>query len=648
MCTNKIRNIFATVALVTATFAQGAVTLPHFVTDNMVIQQNAVLKLVGKSTYSNAQLTVKCQWDGKSYTTQTDDEGRFELKLNTPAAGGPYSIEVNDGDVLTLQNVMIGEVWLCSGQSNMEMPVGGWGKVLNYEQEIANANYPNLRLLQIKKQESFKAYDDTEVNMGGWVSCSPSTIENFSSIGYFFGRRLLGELKVPIGIIDCTWGGSAAECWTSLEAIKGVPGFEREVATIERNDFDYNRIKQDNQEQIEQWNKEQDALDADYDKMQVGGDMPTVAVPGYWADAPLVDFDGVVWLTYQFDLPKKLAGKPAVLHVGKIDDDDTTYLNGELVGHTRGFDAQRVYQVEKGVLKKGANVIAVKVVDYQQGGGIWGDAKDVYLEVGGEYISLAGDWSYRLGDDATKLNEKPAAVGGDYPVYPTLLYNAMLKPLSIMPVKGFLWYQGEANVGRDEQYAQLFPTMIRDWRKLWGQDVSFNFVQLAGFLREQDIQPESTWAALRAAQAVALNEPKVSMVTAIDVGNPDDIHPKNKQEVARRLAEMVLNQDYGLDFPARAPRPVSCHCNGPSMEITFDDEVVGPYELSGFVVLGADGKYYKGNTIAKDRTTLSVTPVKTVIPVEVLYDWANCPNGDVRGKNDLPVLPFKSSQLEQK
>ena len=614
------------------------IVLPHFVTDSMVVQQNSRWNITGKSTGHEVNITPS--WNGKTVKVATDVDGTFSAYINVPRAGGPYTIKFDDGTPLMLRDVYIGEVWLCSGQSNMEMPVGGWGKVMNYKAEIANANHPEVRLLQVKKQIGYSPATDTEVSMGGWRVCSPETVENFSSIGYFYAREMAKRLGVHVGVIDCTWGGTPAEAWSSRDGVASVAGFESELSLLGSADGDTEAMKKVFNRMNSEWTAKAKAMACNFDLSRYNENLPDMPVPGYWERSVLPDFNGIVYMQRRVRIPKEWVGKPLRLRLGIIDDEDVTYFNGVKIAEGSGYNVPRAYDVPAELVKEGETVITVMVTDYENEGGICGDESDLYLAYGDERLPLAGNWKYRAVVDFSKMPRRP--VSPESSSFPTVLYNAMLHPLHTMPVKGVLWYQGCANVGRDVQYAPLFQRLITDWRKLWGNErLPFYFVQLAAYLQPQKVQPESKWAALREAQASALSLPKTNMAVAIDVGNPNDIHPKNKQEVARRLSLIALHDAYGQkDIVSNAPVLKSYRLNGQTAVLTFSGKIKTNGQPTGFVVRTADGKWTCPDAVAVHGDhKVKITTNGTIS--EIKYNWADYPDGNLRGVTGLPVAQFK-------
>ena len=630
---------------------QAKVVLPSVFTDNMVLQQKTDITFYGDAT-KNKQLTVKTGWNGKEYYTEADGQGKWSLKIPTPAAGGPYEITFSDGKKLQLKNVMIGEVWFCSGQSNMEMPVAGWGKVMNYEQEIAEAAYPAIRLFQVKKNTSLAPLKEVESTLGGWQECSSATVPEFSALAYFYARALWKELNVPIGVIDCTWGGTPAEAWTSHETLRQVMGFREEMDKLERLGFDPNRMEQAYSEERAHWQ----SLFTEKDKGMENGklcwtapslseeDWQTISLPGYWEGKGLKDFDGIIWFRRSLEIPAEWAGKPLTLRLGMIDDEDITYFNGVEIARGAGYMTPRTYTIPAKLVKAGKAVLAVRVSDFGGEGGIHGKAEELYVEADGKRISLAGDWKYRIGLSLKGFPPAPVS-----PIqsssYPTVLFNAMVKPWTAFPIKGVIWYQGEANVGRSEQYGDLFPALITDWRRQWRSDFPFYFVQLANFMESKEIQPDSEWAALREAQTKALKLDQVGMAVTIDIGLADDIHPKNKQEVGRRLALVALAGSYGKNVSGSAPVFRNYRIKGDKMELDFGQKQDGfqikGTTLKGFTIAGPDRVFYPAEAMVQNGKIIVFSP-EVSIPLAARYGWADNPDCNLYGENGLPVAPFRT------
>ena len=640
---NKYKLIL--LALSMTGFVQAKVTLPAFFTNNMVIQQNSTLTLPGKAK-AGKNVTVKASWNDNKFTTKATADGSFRIEIPTPAAGGPYTITISDGETLTLKNVLAGEVWFCSGQSNMEMPVAGWGKVMNYEQEVAEAKYPSIRLLQVKKTTSVTPAENVEMNMGGWQECNSSTVPEFSAIAYFYARELWKELNVPIGVIDCTWGGTPAEAWTSIGSLKQVPGFEIQASKIEKSE-----AIAAYQQEIKEWQELLVTKDAGLNKgipmwissLQTDPAWKTMELPGYWEQKGLNGVDGIVWFQREIEIPSSWEGKEITLNLGMIDDEDVTYYNGKEIAKGYGYSTPRHYTVPAELVKAGKGVITIRVSDSGGEGGIHGEGKDMFAEANGQKIKLEGIWNYRIGIALGDL--PPAPMSLESSSYPSVLYNAMVHPFTIFPIKGVIWYQGEANVGRDKQYVPLFQSLIADWRKQWNTDFPFYFVQLANFLKPQEVQPDSQWTALREAQAEALHVDNTGMVVAIDLGVSYDIHPKNKQEVAKRFATLALANTYHQGEYIM-PACQSYNISGKKLTLTFNTEIQAQEKIiKGFILAGPDGVFHPATATLTGKTSIVLESPDVAIPIAARYNWADCPDGNLYSTNsNLPVPPFRTDK----
>ena len=409
--------------------ARAKVTLPAIFTDNMVLQQKTQVTLYGKAA-AGKKMTVTTGWDHEQYRFHSDAEGNWSVRIPTPEAGGPFDITISDGKKITLRNILIGEVWFCSGQSNMEMPVAGWGKVLNYEQEVAAADYPCIRLFQVKKATSLAPAADVASTMGGWQECSPASVPEFSALGYFFARRLWQELGIPVGVIDCTWGGTPAEAWTSYSTLKNVYGYVDEMRDLSRMNFDAAKMQERYISKMDNWRAGLLTDDRGYKDRRPYWCMPDyddtrweeMDLPGYWEGKGLKNFDGTVWFRRTVEIPAAWAGQDLTLSLAMIDDEDILYWNGEEAARGSGFTTPRLYTIPAKMVKPGKAVITVRVSDYGGEGGIHGKAEDMYLSSAQDKIPLAGKWKYDIGLSLAKYPIAPVSPVGSSS-YPTVLYN---------------------------------------------------------------------------------------------------------------------------------------------------------------------------------------------------------------------------------
>ena len=648
---NKIISTSLLIALANAMAmnTSATVTLPAYLSSNMVVQQRSTLLVKGKSNRTG-QVTVTASWNKKATTGVIGADGTFAVALPTHKAGGPHTITINDGDTRTLQNVLVGEVWFCSGQSNMEMPVKGWGQVKDWQQELANADHPQIRLLQSKHVTSLVPNQLPQVNGDGWAVCSGATVENFSSVAYFFARHLQQQLGVPIGVIDSSWGGTPAEAWTSAPTLTHVIEHQNNAQAILTANGDREALCHKYDQDVKDWQANYDRADQGMqggkprwiDAEQSSEDWSTMPLPNAWEWQGLNNFDGIVWFQKVVNLPERWAGKELTLKVGKVDDIDITWFNGHKVGETDAYWIVRNYKIPAEWVKAGKAIITVKVKDGSGLGGICGDASDLSIGIADDVISLAGDWRWHIGVAQEDLPYR--AIHPDHQNYPANLYNAMVHPFKDFAIKGVIWYQGEENASRWKGYTPLFQALIHDWRQTWrNATMPFYFVQLAGWQEPALVQPNSSWAYLREAQANALTLEHTDMALAIDIGEPYDIHPKNKQEVGRRLALAALADTYGKGH-YQVPRYTGYHVEGSKIVLTFNQPItISGQQAEGLVIAGPDMVFHPAQaTVQGDQLTVWSTQVS--MPVAVRYAWANCPPNNLRGRDNLPVAPFRTDR----
>jgi sialate O-acetylesterase len=558
-------------------------------------------------------------------------------------------------NALQIKDILLGDVWLASGQSNMEWKLQQ--NVVNFKQEIAQANYPHIRLLNI--QNTTAVSPQAEFASEGWQVCSPQTAGGFSAVAYFFGRDLHQRYKVPIGLISSEWSGTPAEAWTSAEALRKLPEFAPQLAAVESN-TGIARQQTDYQAAVVAWKKSPASQDQGLvpgqtswaDPAFAATAWPTMQLPGVWekqTESPeLSSFDGIIWLRKEITLPATAAGQPLTLALSQIDDRDSTWFNGVLVGSTNSYAQLRRYTVPAKLVRTGRNVIAVRVVDTSGDGGIWGKPQELYLKTPTQTISLTGPWQYQTAYDPTSVPKNPFPSGIQN--YPAVLYNAMIAPLVPFGLKGVIWYQGESNAERAYQYRTLFPALIQDWRTQFGQpDLPFLFVQLASFGPQQAQPADYDWAELREAQSMALQVPRTGMAVALDLGNPDDIHPLNKQDVGHRLALEARRVAYGeKDVISSGPTYRSMKVEGNKARLTFDHvggglvlkDTSGPH-LKGFAIAGADRKFVWAQG-KLEGNTLVLYNDQVPTPVAVRYAWGNSPFVNLYNKENLPASSFRT------
>ncbi|MCK6489128.1 MAG: 9-O-acetylesterase [Planctomycetes bacterium] len=594
---------------------------------------------------------------GAPATVTAAADGRWQAQLGPfQACKEPCTLTVSsDGQTAVAKDLLIGEVWLCSGQSNMEWIVKN---SRDAEQEAKDANHPGIRHIAIGKAQ---VADPVELVKGEWKVCAPDSVPWFTAVGYFFGRHLHQELQVPIGLVHSSWGGTPAEAWTSQEVLKALPDHTQSVE-------DFRKLAAEVAEQTKRTGKDYNTLLKEWYEGNDPGSKPNAAKVPAWADAGFDDsawtaatlpslfedakaipanWDGTVWVRRTVTVPEALAGKPAKLVMGKITDWDTTYINGRQVGGTEQPWRGRDYNVPAKVLKAGDNVIAIRILD--TGGKVGGEGKDADYQLrieGAEPIALGGAWKIQTGVEKAKAPALP--VRTDRVHGPGSLYNGMIAPLVPMAFAGAIWYQGESNSGRAYQYRTLLPAMINDWRARFGQgDFPFYIVQLANYMEPAKDPGDSAWAELREAQALtAANLKNCGMAVIIDVGEAKDIHPKNKQDVGKRLALQALAKTYGKPVVASGPVYQGMKVDGSSVRVSFTElggglAVRGGGELTGFTLAGEDRKFQWAQArIDGDAVVVSAAAVTK--PVAVRYAWTHNPDCNLVNKAGLPAGPFRS------
>lgn len=608
-----------------------------------VVQRAARVPVRGTAA-PGAEVTVRLA--GRMASGRADASGRFRVDLPSLPVGGPYEMTVESGgESATVGDLLVGDVWLCSGQSNMEWTVA---HSQDAAREIAAGRDPEVRHFKVPR--SWSSAPAATLAGGRWEAASPDTVGDFTAVGWFFARELRRHHDVPVGLIDSTWGGSRIEPWMSA----GSLGLDAEaVAELLADERELQRRV------VERVEARTASLP---DPGGGGGDeaawaapdlddaaWPTIAVPAAWEQAGWEGMDGVVWYRTELELDAAEAAAGVRLGLGKIDDSDIAWVNGHEIGRTeRAWNRPRRYEVPPAALVAGRNVVAVRVEDTGGGGGIWGEPGLLFVEAGGEGGSrrpLAGVWRFRPATVTLDLDEHKNQV-------PTMLYNRMLHPLHDFPLRGVLWYQGESNAGADDAfvYRDLFRALIEDWRSGWGRpELPFLFVQLAGYMPPPTAPQESSWALLRESQAAALALPATAQVVTLDVGDADDVHPRDKQTVGRRLALAARRVVYGEEVVHSGPVYRGHEIVDGRVVIDFDHLGGGlvargddPRRPGGFAVAGDDRRFVWAEAVIVDgRVVVSSDEVPS--PAAVRYGWADNPEGaNLYNAEGLPAAPFRT------
>lgn len=627
----KVWIVLVLLSIGTAVSAQ--LSMPYFFSSDMVLQRDKPVKIWGTAA-KNESITVG--FNMQTVKTKADAYGEWSVTLKPMAWGGPYDLVVKGKKETKLfSNVLIGDVWICSGQSNMEWQLND---VSNTATEVPASSFPNIRLFTVQKD--IATTPKVNVSPAKWLVCGPETAKDFSAVGYFFGKQIHKDTNIPIGLISTSWGGTNIQTWTSWDVMQQRPeykdvdvkAYRESLNGIDEKKAQFSAAVLNDRGTKERW----------YDNNVVG--WKPIMQPASYESSEIGNADGVVWFKKEFDVNTLSPNDHIVLHLGPIDDIDSTYLNGKLIGTARVYNQDRVYNIPNDILTKGKNTIVIKVIDGGGGGGLTGQADQVYMEVEGAKIPLAGQWLY-----------KPSALSTDFGLrdlgpnaFPSQLYNAMIAPLVKYAIKGAIWYQGESNADEAALYKSMFPAMITNWRNKWGYDFPFIWVQLANFMAPVDEPAESAWAELRDAQHSTLRLPYTGEAVIIDIGEAKDIHPRNKKDVGYRLAMAAEKVAYNKDVVHSGPVYKSMTVQGDKIILSFESTGNGLVAkdkyayLRGFTIAGDDKKFVwaqaqiVGNTIIVHNAFIKN-------PVAVRYAWANNPDdANLYNADGLPASPFRT------
>ncbi|MBS1723729.1 MAG: 9-O-acetylesterase [Armatimonadetes bacterium] len=601
-----------------------ALKLPALFTDHMVLQRESEVNVWGWGE-PGSPVTVKPSW-GQPVATKVQPDGSWRASIHTIGAGGPYTVTVTSGASLTLRDVMLGEVWVCSGQSNMEWPMSATDHA---KEDIDSSANNKIRLFMVANKMSPKLEADCE---GSWQVCSPQSVPNFSAVAYFFAKELTGRLRVPIGVIDTTWGGTEAELWTSEKGLLDLPDFAARIKGQAQAEADYKK-------QLAAWSQASRSKDPGWGKWQArdlnDSDWTPMSPLVPWSQTELKNWDGAVWFRGTVNLDEPDLISKSKLDLQEIDDNDETWYNGVLVGETDGVNVHRVYDIPDSALRPGRNVVTVRVMDTGGEGG-WHE-QPVQVPPGFAALPIK-DWKYKKGVELKDLPPVPRNNNGQH----SLLFNAMINPLVKYRIRGAIWYQGEANVGRAAQYSRLFPGMIKDWRKSWGiGDFPFYFVQIAPFNYGTDAAAE-----LREAQFKTLSLKNTAMVVTTDVTeNVADIHPRDKRSVGRRLALCARANAYDeRTLVFSGPLYKGMKIEGGKIRVMFEN-AVGLQSVGGalreFQIAGDDRKFVTAKAEVSGQNVL-VWADGVAKPVAVRMGWSSSPLPNLANGAGLPASPFRT------
>lgn len=599
--------------------------LPSVLTDHAVLQQSREVALWG---WTEPGKRVTALFRGSSASAVAGKNGRFDLKLASGTAGGPFDLVFQvDGEAHVVHDVLVGEVWLCSGQSNMEWPLRD---ALGAADEIPQARHARIRLLQIPRTTATAPADDVPAQ---WAYCTPDNAAPFSAIGFFFGKHLHQQLDVPIGLISSNWGGTTAEAWTNKETLLAYPdlAYLADPALAVGPHVDAGIA-----EHAATWMRP-DLHTADWG---------TMTLPTAWEWTGL-NIDGAVWFRREVEIPAAWAGRPLVLSLGIADDFDQAFFDGHFVGSTglecpEPWSTRRRYPISAELATAGRHVIAVRVFDQWGDGGLLGPADQMYLAPADDEsnrIDLRGAWQFKV-----ELALPPRSPMG---APSTTLYNGMIHPLIPHTIAGVIWYQGESNGSRAFEYRTLFPALIQSWRKAWKDDFAFLFVLLAGWHAHPTEPSEGQFAEVRDAQLSALALPRTAAASAVDLGDIEDVHPRNKKDVGLRLAKAALAICHGRQLEFSGPVFEAIELCGEQATLRFT-HAQGMHargdSVEGFAVAGADGQYFWASArIEENNVILSCPHVADIRTVR--YAWADHPIANVYNAAGLPMMPFRTDDL---
>lgn len=617
------------------------IRLHNIFQSNMVLQRDMPCKIWG---WADKGEQVTLTLEGITYKTKATKDGKWMIILPKHTAGGPFDIVVKGINSIELKNMLFGDIWLCGGQSNMQFHVSEIGYK---EADAKRDNNNNIRIFTAGLAADYVPQDT--LSGGQWKICDTNTIQSFSAVAFFFGRHLQENLNVPIGLISDNLGATSVETWMSPEALQPFPQFKDYYNLYLAPKKSFKEITAAFEKAKPEW--EQTSYYANdpgitqkwFEPTTDISDWKETDVPGYWSNDELKNYDGSVWMRRTFDLPPGYKEKSFGISLGQVDDHDIAWVNGHKVGETFGNYNWRNYNVPDSFLKPTNNVLVVRIFNAGNKGGIYNMFWDP---------RLAGKWKYKTGAriDATSFKQ-PVVVNNYIFGTPALLYNGCIAPITNLPIKGVIWYQGESNAGRAEEYKTLFPAFIKDWRKQFKQDsMPFLFVQLANYMAEPQQPGNSEWAELRDAQASALSLPNTGMATAIDIGESNDIHPKNKKDVGVRLALAALKNIYHADTAYTSALYDKMEIKKDSIIVSFKENprLVSKDKygyITGFSIAGKDNVFHWAQAYISNNKVVVYSPGVSS-PVAVRYAWAdNLGTLSLYSSKGLPVAPFRTDAL---
>ena len=615
----------------------------------MVLQRNANVRVWG---WASGGEKITIHFINSTYHATADNNGDWEVTLSDLKAGGPYTMKIDASNSITINDILVGDVWVCSGQSNMGLNLSSVRDL--YKDEIDHLDNPDIRQFFSFPRPNFNEREK-DYRFGRWEHINSENARSITAVGYFFAKYLYEKYNVPIGLIHISMGGSSAEAWISEESIKSFPIYYEELQKFQKPGYLEKLRKQDN-ERSKRWKDLLQENDEGYKNPQETwldpnlntSEWDTAHVPGYWAKTTkLGPVNGVVWYRRKFNIPSSMIGKQAGLLFGRIVDCDSVYINGKFVGTSGSQYAERNYKIPDAVFKEGENTIIVRIINYNRYDGGFVPGKKYEITTSNDTVNLAGEWKYKLGATAEPLED--AVFTGKIP---TGLFNGGIAPMLNYRIKGVVWYQGESNTSRAFEHYDLFKLLIKDWRKNWHEgNFPFLYVQLPNFVEVNVEDSKYDWAYFRESQLKALAIPNTGMAVTIDVGEYNDIHPKNKKPVGYRLALAAEKVAYGeKNIVYSGPIYKSMKIEGNKIILSFDHVGSGLVAKNGgklkwFEICGRDDDFYPAEAKIVNNTIV-VSSEKVKSPVAARYAWANNPEGaNLYNKEGLPASPFRTSEL---
>ncbi len=613
--------------------------------DNMVLQREIEVPIWG---WAKKGEKINISFDGKYYDTRSDKTGKWRVVLPEMDSGGPYDLVVkgSQGEI-SFSNIYVGDVWLCSGQSNMEWPVELSN---NASEEVANASDQMIRHFKVPR--SYSEVPEVELEGGEWQTTNPENVGQFTAVGYYFAKAIRDHVDVPIGLLNSSWGGSRIEPWMHAEIL----GLENPQLAVSEILEKAKKEKADRKKNFEEKFGPMSVTDIgmkDEDPLWAADDLDDsdwiiMDLPGIWEERGFEGLDGVGWYRRTITLTSEQLDEEIMIGLGMIDDSDIVWINGKRIGGMEmSWNIARKYSVDPSMLKEGENLITIRVEDTGGGGGIHGEKDLMFIQTSQGSESLAGEWKFRIG----AFYEEGSIA---YNQVPTLLFNKMINPILDFPIKGALWYQGESNAfapGDPEKYSELFPTMITDWRKRWGLgDFPFLWVQLANFMEPDEEPSDHGWATLRESQTATLNIPNTAQAVIIDIGEADDIHPRNKQDVGYRLSLAARKLAYGEDLVYSGPVYKSHRVEDNKIIVSFTHignglKAKDKYGyVRGFAISGEDGKYVWAKARIEGEEVVVWNEAITS-PTHIRYAWGINPHdANLYNEEGLPANPFRTDE----